>query len=132
MYVSTENKEKLRGFYLALKFAKSARPDLSNTESYKRLVSDIRWYYKQDNLQDKYRADYPEYKYTDYDRRFCYFLVPRMTDDERADYIKENWTHWYNPYDDGRDCTGVWFTTSLRVVPCGTNDCVIEHQSCDV
>ena len=38
-----------------------------------------------------------------------------VTDKEK--YIEDTWQHWYNPYNDGRDCTGVWFTSYISVFP---------------
>ena len=56
------------------------------------------------------------------------------TEEDIKEYKEEEWCHWYNPYGDGRDCTGVWFTTSIFVFPlsqCGKT-IVYHFQACDV
>lgn len=65
--------------------------------------------------------------------RYRFYQVDYVVEDVQ-EFIKDNETPWYNPYEDGRDCTGVWFTTHMRVVPIpGTGTTlVIEHQSVDV
>lgn len=70
-----------------------------------------------------------------WDSRYCrieYEGIPNEA--EIKEYIDEEWERWYNPYGDGRDCTGVWFTTSIHVFPLPkVNKTVVYHiQDCDV
>lgn len=84
--------------------------------------------------------EYPQWrtlygKPDEYDRRFCKYVIPRaMTPKEIEKYIEDTWEHWYNPYDDGRDCTGVWFTSGISCFPIpACNKTIIYHwQNCDV
>lgn len=94
-----------------------------------------------------------EYKwksYRDYwDERYCKTVYAGLPEDwyteedevsspsrEEAikQFIEDEWCHWYNPYGDGRDCTGVWFTSSIYVFPIpALNITIVYHiQSCDV
>lgn len=56
------------------------------------------------------------------------------TQEEINQYIEDEWQHWYNPYGDGRDCTGVMFTTRICVFPIpACNKTVVYHfQTMDV
>lgn len=77
---------------------------------------------------DKYR-----WHYTDYDRAYAKLVIPyEMTDDEIKEFTCEEWMHWYNPYDDGRDCTGVWFTSGIRCFRCDGKTIIYHFKSCDV
>lgn len=71
----------------------------------------------------------------EWDSRYCrieYEGVP--TEEEIKEYIEDEWWHWYNPYGDGRDCTGVWFTTHIYVFPIPALDKTIVYhfQAMDV
>lgn len=55
-----------------------------------------------------------------------------MSSQEIDDYIKSHWIKWYNPYNDGRDCTGVWFTRSIRCFPVNGKTIVYHFQNCDI
>lgn len=79
------------------------------------------------------------YKWQSYcghwDSRYCrieYEGIP--TEEEIKEYIEEEWQHWYNPYNDGRDCTGVWFTSFIYVFPIpALNKTIVYHmQNMDV
>lgn len=75
----------------------------------------------------------PRWHYTDYDRRWSKTTVDyEMTPSERSDYVTDNWEHWYNPYEDGRDCTGVWFTTSIRIKVINGKTFIYHFQDCDI
>ena len=65
--------------------------------------------------------------------RYRFYRVDCVVEDIQ-EFIDENETPWYNPWGDGRDCTGVWFTTHMHVVPIpGAGiTVVIEHQNVDV
>lgn len=101
----------------------------------KQLKEGIRNYHRA-----KARYDAEEiYKWKSYrgnwDSRYCrieYEGIP--TEEEIKEYIDEEWEHWYNPYDDGRDCTGVWFTSFIEVFPIpACNKTVVYHiQNMDV
>ena len=77
-----------------------------------------------------------KWRYRDYDSRWCkieYEYEP-MTETDIKDYIKSEWCDWYNPYNDGRDCTGVWFTHRINVfvLPKANKILVYHFQWCDV
>ena len=55
-----------------------------------------------------------------------------MDSEEISELVEDEWCHWYNPYNDGRDCTGVWFTTSIRCLPINGKTFVYHFKSCDV
>ena len=55
-----------------------------------------------------------------------------MTDEEKKEYIDEMWEHWYNPWNDGRDCTGVWFTRRIAIFDVPNGTWVYHFRACDV
>lgn len=140
MYNSTLSREKLRLRYSLLKEAEKLAREYGNNPakmpSVKALKAEIRQEYHWDAKQDEYSADYPTwraYNADDYDRRYCVYIIEgHMNDAEKEAYKESNWVHWYNPYDDGRDCTGIWFTSYIKLVDCGSNTAVIHWQNCDV
>ena len=88
--------------------------------------------------KEKYDREYP-YKwrvYKDYwDSRYCKIVYDEVfTEEEVKEYIEEEQQHWYNPWDDGRDCTGVWFTSGIYVFPIpAIGKTIVYHmQNCDV
>lgn len=91
----------------------------------------------------RHQEEAVKWHYSDYDSRWCKFVhneLPEewyddMTREEAiAEYIEDEWQHWYNPYNDGRDCTGVWFTSFIKVfpIPAEHKTIVYHWQSCDV
>lgn len=70
------------------------------------------------------------------DSRWCKIVYDGLPDDETEveEYKRDTWWHWYNPYNDGIDCTGVWFTRSIYVFPLTKlNKTIVYHfQDCDV
>ena len=71
----------------------------------------------------------------DWDRRYkkeVYDWV--FTEEDKKEYKEENWERWYNPYNDGRDCTGVWFTSYISIFPLPKvgKTIVYDFQCCDV
>lgn len=87
------------------------------------------WKYGTIGLDNKRRLE----DFDDYCSRYRFYQVDCVVEDVQ-EFIEDNKTPWYNPWDDGRDCTGVWFTTHMHVVPipgAGTT-LVIEHQNVDV
>lgn len=73
--------------------------------------------------------------YPRYDSRWCKIVYDNLpSEDEIKEYINEEWQSWYNPFEDGRDCTGVWFTVSIYVFPIKKeNKTIVYHfQECDV
>lgn len=89
-------------------------------------------------LDDKNKAAEPEWKACgdSYDEGvYCMYELPGvMTEEEQEEYVAENWEHFYDPYGDGRDCTGAWFTTSLRCIPVpeANKTIVIHRKHCDI
>ena len=88
--------------------------------------------------REKYEREDP-YKWKSYkeywDSRYCKIVYDGVfTSEDITEYKREEWQHWYNPYGDGRDCTGVWFTSSIHVFPIpAINKTVVYHfQDCDV
>jgi len=85
-----------------------------------------------------------EWHYNIYDdQRWCKFIYDQLPEEWQDDmtreeaieeYKKWEWHHWYNPWDDGRDCTGVWFTNWIAVFPIPElHKTIVYHsQSCDV
>lgn len=70
-----------------------------------------------------------------YDRRYAKEVYDHVfTPEEEKEYVTDNWCNWYNPYNDGRDCTGVWFTSYIYVFPMkAIGKTIVYHfQSCDV
>lgn len=77
------------------------------------------------------------------DGRWCKFIYESLPEEWQDDmtreeaikeYKEDEWWHWYNPWDDGRDCTGVWFTNYICVFPIPElhRTIVYHSQSCDV
>lgn len=68
-----------------------------------------------------------------YDSRAIFYELPYVVED-KEEFIEENWEHWYNPWEDGRDCTGVWFTSYIKLFPIPkANKTIVYHvQNCDV
>lgn len=89
-------------------------------------------------LREQYRAE--EYNrsefnwhYNDYDSRWGKVVYEgEWGDEEIAEYIDDEWVHYYNPYDDGRDCTGVWFTSWIKVFTVDGKTIIYQLQSCDL
>ena len=90
--------------------------------------------------RERARYDAEEvYKWKSYrgnwDSRYCRIEYEGIfTEEEIKEYVDEEWQHWYNPYGDGRDCTGVWFTSFIYVFPIpACNKTVVYHiQNMDV
>lgn len=94
----------------------------------------IRNTYKEEEYCRKNYIQWQSYA-DDWDRRYCKEEYDwEFTEEEVKEYIEENWEHWYNPWGDGRDCTGVWFTSHISVFPIkGMNKTIVYHfQNCDV
>lgn len=85
-----------------------------------------------DSLLDEEGWRYPNDGW--YDSRYKKIKVPfLMTEEEQQEYKDEEWERWYNPWGDGRDCTGVWFTRGIDFIKTGENSMVIIHwQGCDI
>lgn len=86
---------------------------------------------------ERYKTQYPQWRtYRDnWDSRYMREEYEGVfTPEECKDYTEANWEHWYNPWNDGRDCTGVWFTTHIDVFPLPKcNKTIVYHfQACDV
>ncbi len=76
-------------------------------------------------IWEMYRPYKEEFNWIDIKTLRC--VVPVKLTDEECEEIREGlWQHWYNPYDDGRDCTGVWFTSSISFYRC-TDRTIIQH-----
>ncbi len=56
----------------------------------------------------------------------------RITDQEKRELEDELWIHFYDPYCDGRDCTGAPFTSWIRFFCCTDRTIVIHRISYDV
>lgn len=83
--------------------------------------------------KERCKKNHPDWHYTDYDRRYCKEVLDHeLTEDEWAEYQYDNWQHWYNPYDDGRDCTGVWFHTRMKRFILPGKTIIYHFQGCDV
>lgn len=113
-------KEQLRSDYLLLNFAKKMRAmegvNWEKLENYiKNLTIDLR---KKERWHEESILSNPDWKYSDDGygpRRYYKEVVDEYyTDEDMIEYKKENWQNWYNPWEDGRDCTGVWFTTRIE------------------
>lgn len=75
----------------------------------------------------------PSWKYDDIgERRYVILHLNKMSEEEKVHYREKNWEHWYNPWEDGRDCTGVWFTTSMKIMDVGDKTYVVHWQACDI
>lgn len=101
-------------------------------KSVKHIVKRIRDTYK---IMEEYRSNWDCMRADDWDRRYkkeVYDWV--FTDEDKEEYKEENWEHWYNPYNDGRDCTGVWFTSYISIFPLPkVGKTIVYHfQCCDV
>lgn len=109
------------------------------------IIRDLKWRIR--NYQHEYARRLEEdvnWRYAEYDSRWCkivYESLPeewydiKMTREEAIKAYKEDeWWHRHNPYNDGRDCTGVWFTFFIKVFPIPElNKTIVYHyQSCDV
>lgn len=109
--------------------------EICNRTIVKQLKEGIRNTHRERERWEK-EEEYKWKSYRDYwDEMYCrieYDGIP--TEEEIKEYIEEEWCHWYNPYEDGRDCTGVWFTSSIRVFPIpALNKTIVYHfKSCDV
>jgi len=96
--------------------------------------------------EQEYAENEPQWHYRDYDSRWCKIVYDSLPEEwydaelnltrEEAikEYREDEWWHWYNPYNDGRDCTGVWFTFNIYVFPIPEeHKTIVYHsQSCDV
>lgn len=82
--------------------------------------------------EDDWRCRYPNDGY--FDTRYVKYKLPfHMNEEEKKEYRESEWCHWYNPWDDGRDCTGTWFTSRIRIIDCGDDETIVIHvQNCDV
>lgn len=81
--------------------------------------------------EDNWRCRYPDDGYGD--TRYVKYKLPYiLSPEEKEEFIKEQWCHWYNPWNDGRDCTGVWFTSYIKLIDAGNETIVIHVQNCDV
>lgn len=101
-------------------------------EAVKCIVKRIRDTYK---IMEEHRSSWDVMHPDDWDRRYkkeVYDWV--FTDEDKEEYKEENWEHWYNPYGDGRDCTGVWFTSYILIFPLPkVGKTIVYHfQNCDV
>lgn len=71
--------------------------------------------------------------YTDYDASIGKLVIDRVLSDEEWDELREHtWVNWYNPYDDGRDCTGIWFTAWMRRFTVAGKTIIYHRMACDV
>lgn len=89
------------------------------------------------SVEAEYKEINPRWHYNETcDYRWCKIVYNGLPDDETEikEYKEDMWQHWYNPYEDGRDCTGVWFTTGIDVFPIKTeNKTIVFHfQACDI
>jgi len=101
-------------------------------EAVKHIVKRIRDTYK---IMEEHRNAWDVMSPEDWDRRYkkeVYDWV--FTDEDKEGHKEENWEHFYNPYNDGRDCTGVWFTSYISIFPLpkAGKTIVYHFQSCDV
>lgn len=74
------------------------------------------------------------YGWDNYDRSCekAFFEGVHLAEQERKETIEELWEHWYNPWDDGRDCTGVWFTSRISIFDVPNGTWIYHFKSCDV
>ncbi len=71
--------------------------------------------------------------YNDFDTATFKCEIPeRLSDEECKDLKEELWEYFYNPHDDGRDCSGVWFTSWIKVLRCSNKTVIYHRKSCDV
>lgn len=132
------NRHDLKEKYSLVNVCKNAidskRKEIESFERIMRGLKDaIRNTYR---LAEEYDTD-PKWRSRggDWDRRYLREEYPFVfTDEDCQKYKEENWQKWYNPWNDGRDCTGVWFTTGIRIFPLEKcNKTVIYHtQAMDV
>ena len=70
--------------------------------------------------------------YNDYDRVTLKTEIPiRISKEEANELEKALFEPFYNPYDDGRDCSGVWFSTSVRAYRCANKTIIFHTKHCD-
>lgn len=88
--------------------------------------------YKGHPLIWDYYQPYKE-EFCSWDRVTLRCIIPEKLTDEECKEIREGlWEHWYNPYNDGRDCTGVWFTSSISFYRCEGKTIIHHTKHCDV
>lgn len=69
----------------------------------------------------------------DWDSRWGKVVIPfEMTKEEEEEFRENNTVRWHNPYDDGRDCTGVWFTNYISFFRVNGKTIIYHFMSCDV
>lgn len=89
-------------------------------------------YYKGYPLEWEMYQPYKE-EFNSYDCVTFRCVIPVKLTDEECEEIREDlWEHWYNPYNDGRDCTGVWFTSSISFYRCEGKTIIHHTKHCDV
>ena len=72
-------------------------------------------------------------KYNDYDGCTDICMIPwKMNKKEQSVFEKQHWVKFYDPYNDGRDCTGAMFSSSMKFLRCHDRTYVIHHMSYDV
>lgn len=102
-------------------------------EACKPIIKRIRNFYK---LEEENKPKFPwkSVSLEDYDKMYCKQVYNTVfTKEEIKEFIEKEWCHWYNPYKDGRDCTGTWFTSFIYVFPLPkVGKTIVYHfQNCD-
>lgn len=106
----------------------------SDSKVIQRIKREIRDYYKQQDILIKRDIEYGKWIYNDFDSRRKSFTADVTYSAEDCEEIKKEL--WQNGiyYNDGRDCTGLWFTTDIKVFPlkqCGKT-IIYLFEKCDI
>ena len=71
--------------------------------------------------------------FNDFDRVTAKCVIPIRLSDEEVKGLKEDlYEPFVDPYCDGRDCTGAWFTGYIKVLRCADRTYIIHCKHCDV
>ena len=92
------------------------------------------------NKPDTYKGheiEFTTYKgddedYNSFDRWTGRCEIPVKLSDEECKELREGmWEHYRDPYYDGRDCTGTWFTTSIKFYRAPHKTIIMHEKHCD-
>lgn len=101
----------------------------------KKLAMEKRAYRDLLKVEEKYKSEWRTNirDKTAYDRRMAKIVVDHeMNDEEINEYKEEKWCYWYNPWNDGRDCTGVWFTVWIDFFRVNGKTIIYHWQERDI
>ena len=59
-------------------------------------------------------------------------LPVKLSDEECKELHDGLWEHFHDPICDGRDCTGAWFTTSIRFFRAPQKTIILHEKQCDM